>query len=64
LYAAPFNLVQGNSVFAKVIATNIFGDSLESEPGAGALIQIVPSAPTSVSNVAAVTNNQVIGLAW
>jgi hypothetical protein len=37
-YQAPYSLAWGSSVYAKVIATNLIGDSLESEQGNGAII--------------------------
>jgi hypothetical protein len=64
LRASPFNLVQGNSVFAKVIATNLYGDSLLSSAGNGALVQVVPNAPSSLANNAAVTTRSKIGITW
>jgi hypothetical protein len=36
LRAAPYSLDWGDSVFAKIIATNSYGDSLESDEGNGA----------------------------
>lgn len=46
----PFNLLQTDEVVAKVLATNIIGDSAYSEdssqrPGTGAVIQTVPLKP-------------------
>lgn len=64
IQATPFNLLQGNSVYAKLVATNQFGTSLESSVGNGALICLVPSAPQNLVNVAAVTSYSVIGLQW
>lgn len=43
LKAAPFSLVDGDSVQAKVVAFNTIGDSPESTLGAGAVIASVPS---------------------
>lgn len=40
LQAAPFNLATGASIFAKVIAYNSIGDSLESAVGNGAVLKL------------------------
>lgn len=48
LLAAPYSLVGGNSVWVKVIATNVFGDSPYSEPGNGAYYMTVPDSPISL----------------
>lgn len=45
LNAAPFNLAWGSQVYAKVIAQNAYGNSLESDPGSGARILTKPDAP-------------------
>jgi hypothetical protein len=49
--AAPFNLVWGSSVFAKIIAGNVVGSSEASPIGNGAVILTVPDAPTNLANV-------------
>lgn len=38
----------GDSVFAKVSATNLYGESSESEAGNGATVVQVPSAPVGL----------------
>lgn len=45
LSSSPFNLSWGSSVFAKIIATNSYGDSITSSIGSGAIIATVPDAP-------------------
>jgi len=64
LRSEPYSLVQGNSVVAKVTATNAFGNSIESDSGNGAEIKLVPSAPLQLSNNVQVTNSQIVGLSW
>lgn len=56
LTAAPYNLVQGQSVFAKVIASNYFGDSSASPLGNGGVVVLVPDAPLSLLNAPTITN--------
>ena len=46
LRAEPFSLEWGTSVYAKIIAINIYGDSVISEPGNGAIIITNPDTPT------------------
>ena len=40
--------IRGANVWAKVIAINYYGDSLESEIGNGASILLVPDSPITV----------------
>jgi hypothetical protein len=56
LTAEPYNLLKGNSVMVRVIATNFYGDSPYSPAGQGAVMIIVPDAPLNLSNNLAVTN--------
>lgn len=58
LRAVPFSLSWGVSVYAKIIAGNIVGNSLESNVGNGAVILTVPDAPINVANILAITNGQ------
>jgi hypothetical protein len=64
LRAAPYNLVFGDSVFARVTAINYYGESIESDFGNGAIILLVPDAPINLQDVPAVTTAYVIGLQW
>jgi hypothetical protein len=45
LQAEPFNLAWGSSVYAKVMAINVYGSSLESPEGNGGVIITEPDAP-------------------
>jgi len=64
LREAPFSLVKGDQVSLKVVATNLYGDSTESNPGSGALIQYVPDSPLNLANDPATTSDQVIRFTW
>lgn len=55
LIVSPFNLIQGASVYAQIIATNAYGDSSTSPVGNGAAIVLVPDAPVGLANNNAVT---------
>jgi len=64
LTSAPYSLLKGYSVNIKVIATNAYGDSLISEAGNGAIIVVVPDAPTLLLNDPLITSRTQIGLKW
>lgn len=53
---APFNLILGDSIFAKIVAINAYGSSLESIPGNGAPVVFAPDAPMNLANNPALTN--------
>lgn len=60
----PFEIQWGSSIYARVKAYNVIGESSFSVPGNDAVILSVPSAPTNIVNVPEVTNGFEIGLAW
>jgi hypothetical protein len=64
LTQAPFGLAWGSSINAKVIATNIRGESLSSDAGNGAVILTNPDAPITLANDESVTVGNQIGLTW
>jgi len=64
LIVAPFYLEWGDSVYAKVTAINVIGNSLVSDEGNGAIILTIPDAPTDLANDATVTTSSQIGLTW
>ena len=43
-------------IYAKIVASNFYGDSDFSQPGNGATIQLVPDAPVNLANVPEVTD--------
>jgi len=51
-------------VNVKIISVNIYGDSVYSEVGYGALIQQVPDAPINLANDPTVTSDSVIRFTW
>lgn len=61
---APFNLTWGSSVYAKVIATNMYGDSPVSAIGNGAVIITYPSAPLNLTEIITVRTATTLGLQW
>ena len=62
--APPFSLSCGSSIYAIVMATNVVGNSMQSNPGNGGVITTNPDAPVSLANVATVTSATSIGLIW
>jgi len=54
----------GDSIFAKVVAINYYGESLESDAGNGAIIVFVPDSPINLQNKLDVTTAYVIGFTW
>jgi hypothetical protein len=60
----PYNLLKGNSVLARIIAANEYGDSDYSLAGNGAYMIIVPDAPILLLNDLGVTNRNQIGFTW
>ena len=53
---SPFNMPWGSSIFAKVLANNIYGSSAFSNQGNGAVILTIPDAPRNFANNAALTS--------
>jgi hypothetical protein len=64
LRAVPYSLEWGTSVYAKVIATNIYGDSLSSEEGNGAYITTTPDSPTDLIEDYSQRTKSTLGLSW
>jgi hypothetical protein len=60
----PFNLEWGDSVYIKVLATNVKGDSLFSLPGNGGIILRVPDIPVNLRDMPDITTAYQIGLEW
>jgi LEA14-like dessication related protein len=51
-------------VYVKIISVNVYGDSIQSTEGNGAVIQLVPDAPVSMTNVPEVTDASNIKFTW
>lgn len=64
LRVAPFNLYWGDSVYAKVIAFNMYGQSLESDTGNGAIIITYPDAPLFLEEDLNYRDWTTLGLKW
>jgi len=60
----PFSLQPGNEVKAEITAENIFGESVYSKMGKGALFLKVPDPPKDLSNNNEKTNGTNIEFNW
>jgi len=63
-FSRPSAYLWVDSVFAKVIATNIVNSSVESPSGNGGVILTNPDAPINLANDATITDATRIGLTW
>jgi hypothetical protein len=52
----PFSLSWGTSLYAKIIAINVKGNSISSDSGNGGFILTQPDSPIDVANVPSFTN--------
>ena len=64
LIEAPYNLEYNDSIWARVIATNIFGDSQESNSGNGAVVYVVPDAPINLVKNIELSNDSQMAFSW
>ncbi len=64
LKSSPYSLVRGDSIYAKIVAVNIYGESQQSTAGNGALIQSVPDSPINLVNDASSTTGYLIKFTW
>jgi hypothetical protein len=60
----PYSLEWGSSIFVKVIATNLYGDSQESDEGNGAIITTTPDQPTNLVEDYSQRTKSTLGLTW
>jgi hypothetical protein len=64
LKASPYLLVKDDSVVAKIVSVNAYGESDQSSQGSGAVIQLVADAPISLTNDHSTTTATVIRFTW
>lgn len=64
LRAAPFNLPWGNLVYAKIEATNAYGDSGPSDAGCCARLVTNPDPPINLQEVLSGRTISTLGLSW
>jgi len=51
-------------IYAYIIATNFYGDSIQSELGNGGLVKLIPDAPVNLTNDPTVTDAYFIRFTW
>jgi hypothetical protein len=64
LMTAPYSFDWGASIYAKVIATNVYGDSVESPEGNGAIIMTQPDSPANLQEVVTSRSATSITFTW
>jgi hypothetical protein len=64
LKAAPFSLPWGEDVYAKIIATNMYGNSEQSLQGNGAMITINPDPPINIAEDYSLRDPTTLGITW
>ena len=62
LKQTPYSIEWGRSIWATVTAVNLYGGSVVSQAGNGAIILTEPDAPINLSDVPSVTKATQIGL--
>jgi hypothetical protein len=61
---SPFSLEWGSSIFAKVVAINDYGRSLESPEGNGAVIITYADKPTNLAETVSARTATTITFTW
>lgn len=64
LKAAPYSLPWGADVYAKVLATNIYGSSVDSAEGNGAMITTNPDEPTDLTEDYSQRTPTTLAITW
>ena len=64
LQAPTFLLELGDSIFATVTATNVYGESNPSTEGNGAIVLTVPYKPVGLATDITLNTKSVITLTW
>jgi len=64
LHEEPYGLPWGTDVHAKVMATNVKGDSLVSEAGNGGVMIAVPEPPLALTEVLSLRTQTTLGIVW
>jgi hypothetical protein len=64
LRASPFSLDWGDSVYAKLLSTNVYGDSDISLEGNGAVITTTPFAPINLAEDTSKRTKSILGITW
>lgn len=62
--APPFSLSWGSSVYARVLAINSYGESLESDDGNGGIIITKPDEPVSLAEDISARTQTALQFSW
>ena len=57
-------MIKDDSVYAEIISVNVYGSSVYSSAGNGAVIQLVPDAPIVLTNDPSTTTDTLIRFTW
>lgn len=64
LHMDPYLLPWASSIYAKVVATNLYGDSQASNEGNGGIIYSIPDEPVSLAEDYSQRSASTLGLTW
>lgn len=64
MIVSPYDLILNESIFAKIVAQNTYGDSAFSDAGNGGLVKLVPDAPINLQNDPVTTDAFKIKFTW
>jgi len=64
LNSSPFSLAWGSSIYAQIVAYNIYGNSATSDSGNGAIILTRPASPTNLIELVSARTATSVGLQW
>jgi hypothetical protein len=64
LRASSFQLLWGSSIYAKVVAINLYGESVASEPGNGAIILTFPDVPLNTAENYSLREAYQLAITW
>jgi hypothetical protein len=64
LHEAPFNLPWASSIYVKVLATNIYGSSEQSDAGNGGIIYALPDKPVNLQENLSERTYTTLGFSW
>jgi hypothetical protein len=64
LKTTPWEIAWGSSVWVKIVAINIYGESAESTPGNGAIIITYPDAPVSLEEIYSMRTKTSLTILW
>lgn len=64
LLASPYNIDGGDSIWAKLVATNVYGDSEQSFEGNGAYYTRIPDSPINLQEDRTDKTSSTLKVTW